>query len=457
MPAPWTPASWRDFPATQMPDWPDREALAAAETTLERYPPLVFGGEVAALRRQLARVAAGEAFLLQGGDCAESFAEFHPDTIRDTFRVLLQMAVVLTFAAACPVVKVGRMAGQFAKPRSADTETRDGLTLPSYRGDIVNGIDFDSQARRPDPERLLRGYNQAAATLNHLRALAHGGYAGLHQVHRWNLDFVANSPAAERYSDLADRIGEALDFMRACGVGPDSATEITGTEVFTSHECLLLGFEQALTRKEADGSWVDCSAHFLWCGDRTRQPGGAHLEFLRGIANPIAVKVGPSMTTDELLRVIDLLDPDNDPGRLTLICRFGADHIERHLPALLRAVRAEGRKVIWSCDPMHGNTIRAAGGFKTRRFGQILSEVRHFFAIHRAEGSHAGGIHLELTGRNVTECTGGAFAITEDKLGSRYHTHCDPRLNADQGLEMAFRIAELLKDERRAATERAAG
>ncbi len=455
----WSPSSWRGYPAAQLPDYPDRERLAAVEATLERYPPLVFAGEVMALKRHLARVAEGRAFLLQGGDCAESFAEFHPDTIRDTFRVILQMAVVLTFAAACPVVKVGRMAGQFAKPRSSATETRDGTSLPSYRGDIVNGIEFDAAARTPDPERLLRAYHQAAATLNHLRALSHGGYAGLDEVHRWNLDYVANSPAAERFRDLAERIGEALDFMRACGVGADEMAALKGTEFFTSHECLLLGYEEALTRREPEtGAWIDCSAHFLWCGDRTRQLEGAHLEFLRGIANPVAVKVGPSMTADELLRVIDRLNPADEPGRLTLICRFGADRIERHLPPLVRAVQREGRTVVWSSDPMHGNTVKTAAGLKTRRFDRLLAEVRRFFAIHRGEGSYAGGIHLELTGQNVTECTGGAMAITDEALASRYHTHCDPRLNADQSLEMAFLVAELLKAERQnlAAGARAA-
>ncbi len=450
---PWTPSSWRDCPAAQLPDYPDRERLAAVEATLGRYPPLVFGGEVMALKRHLARVAEGKAFLLQGGDCAESFAEFHPDTIRDTFRVILQMAVVLTFAAACPVVKVGRMAGQFAKPRSSATETRDGVSLPSYRGDIVNGIEFDAAARTPDPGRLLRAYHQAAATLNHLRALSHGGYAGLDEVHRWNLDYVANSPAAERFQDLADRIGEALDFMRACGVGADEMAALKGTEFFTSHECLLLGYEEALTRREPEtGAWIDCSAHFLWCGDRTRQIAGAHLEFLRGIANPVAVKVGPSMTPDELLRVIDRLNPADEPGRLTLICRFGADRIEHHLPPLVRVVQREGRTVVWSSDPMHGNTVKTAAGLKTRRFDRLLAEVRRFFAIHRAEGSYAGGIHLELTGQNVTECTGGAMAITDEALASRYHTHCDPRLNADQSLELAFLVAELLKAERQNLT-----
>lgn len=444
----WTPDSWRTKPAEQLPVYEDGERLAACEATLKGYPPLVFAGEVDALKADLARVAEGKAFLLQGGDCAESFAEFGTDNIRDTFRVLLQMAVVLTFAAACPVVKVGRLAGQFAKPRSAATERQGETELPSYRGDIINGIEFAPDARKPDPERLIRAYNQAAATLNHLRALAGGGYADLHRVHRWNLDFVANSPAAERYRDLADRIGEALAFMRACGIGPEAEPEVQGTEVYTSHEALHLPYEEAMTRSAGRDRWVDSSAHLLWCGDRTRQPEGAHIEFLRGIANPVAVKVGPSMTPDGLLRLIDLLNPADEPGRLTLICRFGADKVERLLPPLVRAVKQAGRTVVWSCDPMHGNTVKTGSGLKTRAFDRLMLEVRRFFEVHRAEGTYAGGIHLELTGQNVTECTGGAMAITEEALASRYHTHCDPRLNADQGLEMAFQIAELLKEER---------
>lgn len=445
----WSPQSWRSYPVAQQPEYPDMAALASVEQRLKDFPPLVFGEEILSLKQQLARVAEGRAFLLQGGDCAESFAEFHPDTIRDSFRVLLQMAVVLTFAAASPVVKVGRMAGQFGKPRSSPTERQGELELPSYRGDNVNGIDFTPESRQPDPERLIRAYNQSAATLNLLRAYANGGYADLHKVHRWNLDFVANSPAAERFQDLADRIGEALSFMRACGLGDDAVRELKGTEFFTSHECLLLGFEESLTRQEPGQiGWFDNSAHMLWCGDRTRQPDGAHVEFLRGVENPIAVKIGPTMTPDELLRLIDILNPFDEPGRLTLIGRFGADKIEQHLPALIQAVKADGRRVVWSCDPMHGNTVKSSVGLKTRAFDRMMQEVRQFFAIHRSEGTFAGGIHLELTGQNVTECTGGATAITEDSLHSRYHTHCDPRLNADQSLEMAFQLAELLKNER---------
>ncbi|RMF13634.1 MAG: 3-deoxy-7-phosphoheptulonate synthase class II [Alphaproteobacteria bacterium] len=447
----WHPACWRTLPARQMPTYPDPQALAEVERQLATRPPLVFAGEVRALKAELARVARGEAFLLQGGDCAESFAEFHPDNIRDTFRVLLQMAVVLTFAAACPVVKVGRLAGQFAKPRSSDFEERDGQRLPSYRGDRINGIRFDEAARTPDPERMMRAYNQAAATLNLLRALAQGGFADLHKVHRWNLEFVDHTPATARYQDLAGRISEALDFMRACGVGESATRVLQGTSFFTSHECLLLPYEEALTRRDSEtGEWLDTSAHLLWCGDRTRQADGAHVAFLAGITNPVAVKVGPATEIDELLRVIARLNPGNESGRLTLICRFGAERIGDHLPAILRAVQREGAMVVWSCDPMHGNTIKTASGLKTRRFDQMMDEVRQFFEIHRAEGTHAGGIHLELTGQNVTECTGGAVAITEEKLASRYHTHCDPRLNAGQSLEIAFQVAELLKAEREA-------
>lgn len=453
----WTPSSWRDMPVKQVPDFPDGDMLKSVEQELSGYPPLVFAGEARRLKAQLAEVAEGRAFLLQGGDCAESFAEFHPDNIRDSFRVLLQMAVVLTFAASCPVVKVGRMAGQFAKPRSADTEARDGLVLPSYRGDIINGIDFDEASRIPDPRRQLRAYSQSAATLNLLRAFAQGGYANLKSVHRWTLDFVNESGVVERYRELADRIGEALAFMEACGINPEKLQQLNGTDFYTSHEALLLGYEEALTRVDStSGQWYDTSAHLLWCGDRTRDPDGAHIEFLSGIANPIACKVGPTTTTDDLLRLMDRLNPKNEAGRLTLISRFGADKVEEHLPKLLRTVKAEGRKVVWSCDPMHGNVTKTDSGFKTRPFDRILKEVRQVFACHRAEGTYAGGIHLELTGQNVTECTGGAIAVEEDHLGSRYHTHCDPRLNASQSVELAFQLAHALKEERDAAAQDAA-
>jgi 3-deoxy-7-phosphoheptulonate synthase len=444
----WSPSSWRQFEARQLPVYPDAADLARAEGQLRNYPPLVFAGEARKLKAELANVANGKAFLLQGGDCAESFGEFHPDNIRDTFRVLLQMAVVLTFAGKLPVVKVGRMAGQFAKPRSDNMETQGDVSLPSYRGDIVNGIEFTEEARVPNPERMLRAYMQSASTLNLLRAFATGGYATLNRVHKWNLDFVGRSPWAEKYQDVADRIGEALAFMDACGLNAETVPQLQGTDFFTSHEALLLGYEEAMTRQDSlTGQWVDTSAHMLWIGDRTRFEGSAHVEFMRGILNPIAMKIGPSLSADSLLQLIDVLNPDNEPGRLTLISRFGAEKIEQYLPALVRAVEREGRSVVWSCDPMHGNTIKSGTGYKTRPFDRILSEVRSFFAIHRAEGSYAGGIHAEMTGSNVTECTGGAIAITEEALADRYHTHCDPRLNASQALELSFLIAEGLKQE----------
>jgi 3-deoxy-7-phosphoheptulonate synthase len=445
----WAPDSWRGKEIHQAPDYPDPAAVARAEATLANYPPLVFAGEARRLKEQLGGVAEGKAFLLQGGDCAESFAEFHANNIRDTFRVLLQMAVVLTFGAACPVVKLGRMAGQFAKPRSAPTEVQGDVELPSYRGDIVNAIEFDAAARVPDPERLLRAYNQSAATLNLLRAFAQGGFADLHQVHQWNLQFLAGSPQGKRYEALAGRIDEALAFMEACGITPDEVPQLHETDFYTSHEALLLNYEQALTRVDSlSGRWYDCSAHLLWVGDRTRQLDGAHVEFLRGVENPIGMKCGPSLEPDDLLRLIEALNPDNAPGRLTLIARMGAERVEAKLPALVRAVRRAGHKVVWACDPMHGNTVKAATGYKTRAFDRILAEVRGFFAVHRAEGSYAGGVHFEMTGKDVTECIGGAQAISEASLGDRYHTHCDPRLNASQALELAFLIAEQLKEER---------
>ena len=447
---PWTPQRWRDYPAAQLPDYEDLAALVEVEERLARSLPLVFTGEIRTLRQQLAEVAAGRAFLLQGGDCAESFADFHERAITDTFRVLLQMAVILTFAAACPVVKVGRMAGQFAKPRSAPTETRNGLTLPSYRGDIINALEFTPEARRPDPRRQLRAYSQSAATLNLLRALAQGGFADLHRVQQWNLDFLRASPQGARYRDLAGRISETLDFMRACGLDAAAAPQVRQVQFYTSHEALLLGYEQALTRRDpVTSEWYDGSAHFLWIGERTRQYGGAHVEFLRGVANPIGLKLGPTADPDTLLRLLDALNPDDQPGRLTLIARMGADKIDCALPPLIRAVQREGRQVIWSCDPMHGNTIESSTGYKTRPFSRILDEARRFFAIHYAEGSYPGGMHFELTGQDVTECLGGAQAITEQGLGDRYHTQCDPRLNASQSLELAFLIAEMIKEQRR--------
>jgi len=449
MNAKWAPDSWRTKPVSQVPDYPDAAKLQSVEERLRTYPPLVFAGEARRLQEALGNVAEGKAFLLQGGDCAESFAEFSANNIRDTFRVLLQMAVVLTFGAALPVVKVGRIAGQFAKPRSAPTETIGGVELPSYRGDIVNGMEFNAGARVPDPERLVQSYNQSAATLNLLRAFAQGGFADLHKVHRWNLEFVADSPLGARYRELAERLSETLEFMAACGLTSETVPQIRETEFYTSHEALLLHYEQALTRVDSlTGKWYGCSAHLLWIGDRTRNLDGAHVEYMKGIQNPIGLKCGPSLEPDDLLRLIDTLNPTNIPGRLTLIARMGHDKVEAKLPALLRAVKRHGAKVVWSCDPMHGNTIKSASGYKTRPFDRILGEVKSFFAMHRAEGTHAGGVHFEMTGQDVTECIGGAKAVTEDSLADRYHTHCDPRLNASQSLELAFLIAEQLKAER---------
>jgi 3-deoxy-7-phosphoheptulonate synthase len=451
--AKWTPESWRNHDGQQMPEYKDQAALAVAEETLRNYPPLVFAGEARQLQTELADVAQGKAFLLQGGDCAESFAEFHPNNIRDTFRVLLQMAVVLTYAGKVPVIKLGRMAGQFAKPRSTPTETIDGVELPSYRGDIINDIAFEAVAREPDPQRMIRAYSQAASTLNLLRAFSSGGYANLQQVHAWTHDYMGRSPWAKKYRETADRIGEALDFMAACGITPEAVPQIRGTSFYTSHEALLLPYEQALTRQDSlTGKWYDTSAHFLWIGDRTRFEGSAHVEYLRGIGNPIGMKCGPSLSPDALLRMLDVLNPDRVAGRITLITRFGHDKIESGLPPLVRAVQKEGHQVVWSCDPMHGNVIKSASGYKTRPFERILAEVRGFFAVHRAEGSFAGGIHAEMTGQNVTECTGGAIAVTDEGLADRYHTHCDPRLNAAQSLELAFLLAEMLNQE---LTERA--
>lgn len=441
----WSPNSWRAKPIKQVPAYPDLAALKATEAQLATFPPLVFAGEARKLKKQLAAVAAGEAFLLQGGDCAESFAEHGADNIRDFFRVFLQMSVVLTFAGAQPVVKVGRVAGQFAKPRSSDNETKAGVTLPSYRGDIINGIEFDAKSRIPDPARQEMAYRQSAATLNLLRAFAQGGYASLENVHRWMLGFVADSPQGEKYGALANRITETMEFMRAVGITSETNFALRETDFYTSHEALLLGYEEALTRVDStSGDWYATSGHMIWIGDRTRQPDHAHIEYCRGIKNPLGLKCGPSLTPDGLMELIDLLNPDNEPGRLTLIARFGSDKVAEHLPKLVRAVKKEGRNVVWSSDPMHGNTIEAAG-YKTRPFDRILKEVQTFFEVHRAEGTHPGGIHVEMTGKNVTECTGGARAITAEDLQDRYHTHCDPRLNADQAIELAFLVSDLLK------------
>ncbi|UHD44517.1 3-deoxy-7-phosphoheptulonate synthase class II [Aureimonas altamirensis] len=442
----WTPATWRSKDIEQVPDYPDPAALAETEKRLASFPPLVFAGEARKLKRSLAEVAEGRGFLLQGGDCAESFAEHGADNIRDFFRAFLQMAVVLTFAAASPVVKVGRIAGQFAKPRSSNSESKGGKTLPSYRGDIVNGIEFDEASRIPSPERQEMAYRQSAATLNLLRAFAQGGYANLDNVHQWMLGFLSGSPQAERYREIADRISETMNFMRAIGINSENHPALRETDFFTSHEALLLGYEEALTRVDStSGEWYATSGHMIWIGDRTRQLENAHVEYCRGIRNPIGLKCGPSLDPSDLLRLIDRLNPQNEAGRLTLITRFGHERVEAHLPKLIRAVEAEGRKVVWSCDPMHGNTI-TVNDYKTRPFDRILAEVQAFFNVHQAEGTHPGGIHVEMTGKDVTECTGGAARpVLAEDLSDRYHTHCDPRLNANQALELAFLVAELVK------------
>lgn len=452
MGASWSPESWRSKPIVQVPEYPDQAGLQDIEQQLAGFPPLVFAGEARELKSQLADVANGNAFLLQGGDCAESFVEHNGDNIRDFFRVFLQMAAVLTYAGGSPVIKVGRIAGQFAKPRSSPVEKKDDVSLPSYRGDIINGVDFDEGSRIPDPRRQLMAYRQSAATLNLIRAFAQGGYADLERVHQWTLGFVKDSPQGHRYQQIADRISDALSFMRACGVTADTISQLRTTQFHTSHEALLLGYEQGLTRLDStSGDYYATSGHMIWIGDRTRQPDHAHVEFARGVKNPIGLKCGPSLEPDGLLKLLDILDPQNEAGRMTLICRFGADKVGEHLPKLVQAVEREGRKVVWSCDPMHGNTISAATGYKTRPFDRILKEVGAFFDVHAAEGTHPGGIHVEMTGKNVTECTGGAVAITETDLSNRYHTHCDPRLNADQSLELAFLVAERLRDDRTAA------
>jgi len=458
MAASWSPDSWRSKPIVQVPDYPDKQALADVEAKIASFPPLVFAGEADKLKRALADVAAGEAFLLQGGDCAESFAEHGANHIRELFRVFLQMAVVLTYAGGSPVVKVGRIAGQFAKPRSSPMEKRGDKELPSYRGDIINGEGFTEKDRIPDPHRQLEAYRQAAATLNLLRAFSSGGYASLDNVLRWLLDFEQKSPFGQKYREMGEQIQTALQFMRSCGVTEETVPQLGRTSFYTSHESLLLNYEQSLARRdEAGGSqaWYATSGHMLWIGDRTRQPDHAHVEFLRGIRNPIGVKVGPSLEPDGLMRLLDILNPSDEPGRLTLIARFGSDKVEKHLPKLVRRVKQEGRTVVWSCDPMHGNTISVAGGLKTRPFDRIRTEAETFFDVHRAEGTYAGGIHVEMTGSPVTECTGGATAnISEAQLSERYDTLCDPRLNADQALELAFLIAERLKQEREGMAHR---
>ncbi|WP_299347436.1 class II 3-deoxy-7-phosphoheptulonate synthase [uncultured Maritalea sp.] len=446
----WTPESWRSKDIRQVPAYPDKAELAAVEERLSSFPPLVFAGETRGLKAQLADVAHGKAFLLQGGDCAESFAEHHADHIRDFFRVFLQMAVVLTSGGSKPVVKVGRVAGQFAKPRSADNETIDGVTLPSYRGDIINGIDFDEASRVPDPNRMTMAYRQSAATLNLIRAFASGGYANLERTHEWTMEFIKDTNSYNQYDAVAKKIDDAIDFMRALGINAENTQQLRETKFYTSHEALLLGYEQAFTRRDSiTNDWYATSGHMLWIGDRTRDVDEAHVEFFSGIKNPIGLKCGPSLTNDDLKRLLDKLNPENEAGRLTLITRFGAEKINDELPRLVELVKSEGRTVVWSCDPMHGNTVKASTGYKTRPFDLVLSEVKSFFEVHRQLGTYAGGVHVEMTGADVTECVGGSSAVTEADLESRYHTHCDPRLNASQALELAFLVAEEMQDHQR--------
>ncbi|MEM6594426.1 MAG: 3-deoxy-7-phosphoheptulonate synthase class II [Pseudomonadota bacterium] len=450
----WTKSDWRNKPRVQMPDYTDADKLAAVEAQLSKYPPLVFAGEARKLKERLGQVARGEAFLLQGGDCAESFADFSADGIRDTFKVMLQMAMVLTYGAKVPVVKTGRMAGQFAKPRSAPTETKDGVELPSYRGDIINELDFTPEARIPDPNKMLQAYTQAAATLNLLRAFSKGGYADIHQVHAWTLGFTEGEQAKE-YREMANRIQDSLDFMSSAGLTGSRNAELSTVDFYTSHESLLLEYEEALTRVDStSGRWLAGSGHMIWIGDRTRQPDGAHVEFAKGVMNPIGLKCGPTMTTGHLKSLMQTLNPENEAGRLTLIARFGAGNVGEHLPRLIKAVQEEGANVVWTCDPMHGNTIKSASGYKTRPFDSVLREVQEFFAVHKAEGTVPGGVHFEMTGADVTECTGGVRAVTDEDLSDRYHTACDPRLNASQSLELAFLVAEELSN--RAEARRAA-
>ncbi len=445
----WTPQSWRAKPVLQVPTYPDQAALEIAEARLSRFPPLVFAGEARGLKEDLAEVARGNAFLLQGGDCAESFAEHEANHIRDFFQVFLQMAVVLTHGASKPVVKVGRVAGQFAKPRSADTETVDGVELPSYRGDIINGIEFNAEQRVPDPQRMIMGYRQSAATLNLLRAFASGGFADLTRVHEWTTGFMKGKNGSPRYEETANKIDDAIKFMAALGITSENTPALRETKFYTSHEALLLGYEEALTRRDSITSdWYATSGHMLWIGDRTRQPTGAHVEYFSGINNPIGVKCGPTMQRDDLLALMDKLNPNDEAGRLTLIARFGAEKVGDHLPALIETVKEAGRTVVWCCDPMHGNTIKASSGYKTRPFDKVLAEVKEFFDIHRQMGTYAGGVHFEMTGDDVTECVGGVSAVTEASLSDRYHTHCDPRLNASQALELAFLVAEEIRGQR---------
>ena len=445
----WKPSSWQNKVGKHMPAYKDKNSLSAVLSELSNYPPLVFAGEARLLEKQLSKVAEGKAFLLQGGDCAESFSEFHPNNIRDSFKVILQMAVVLTFGASCPVVKVGRMAGQFAKPRSQEIETKDGIEMESYKGDIINDIAFEKTLREPNPQRLIKAYNQSASTLNLLRAFAQGGFANLKQIHQWNLSYIKDSQSKKKFEEISNRINECLIFMDACGINDQNVRQMNETDFFTSHEALLLPYEEALTRIDSTtGKWYDVTAHMLWVGDRTRNIDSAHIEFVRGIGNPIGLKVGPSTNIDELIKIIDLINPNNIAGRITLICRMGAEKVLSKLPNIISKIEKEGKKVVWTCDPMHGNTIKASNGFKTRSLSNIFSEIEKFFQIHESEGSYPGGVHLEMTGQDVTECIGGIQEIKESDLSSRYHTYCDPRLNASQALELAFLLSEFLKNER---------
>jgi len=445
----WSPGSWREKPAKHLPKYSDEKKLKEITNKLSSYPPLVFAGESRNLLKQLGDVSQGKAFLLQGGDCAESFADFNPNNIRDSFKVMLQMSVVLTYGASCPVVKVGRIAGQFAKPRSQDTETINNEELESYKGDIINGIDFDAQSRKADPNRLIQAYNQSAASLNLLRAFAQGGFANLKQIHQWNLNFADNNQYKKKFEDMANRIDECLTFMEACGINDQNVRQMNETDFYTSHEALLLPYEESLTRIDSTtGLWYDVSAHMLWVGDRTRQLDGAHIEFVKGIENPIGIKVGPSTDIKELIKIIELINPNNIPGRITLICRMGSDKISTYLPNIIKEIKKTNHNIVWACDPMHGNTIKSSSGYKTRPLVNIISEIEQFFKIHRDEGTYPGGIHLEMTGQDVTECIGGIREVTEDDLKSRYHTYCDPRLNASQSLELAFLLSDFLKDQR---------